>query len=167
MTDSKTEVKTKNSFGRGQIHSSAKKDCYVYSTLTAPQLYRLYDKPKDSTTGKRPGAIIGEVFLAGGANLVDKKHMITPKGVLTMMAREEWDLIQKVECAQVHIKNGYLIMEEKGTVDKEAVDKVAEDMNPADKSAPITKETTMQKTSEGEDITVSTGAADGAPGQLG
>lgn len=94
---------------------------YVYSTLTAPQLYR--------------GANGEKVRIEGGANSPDQ-YMRTPRGVATPVTDDQLKSLASCGLFQKHKERGFL---EVSTFEKDA-DKVAKDMTSGDKSAPDTEE---------------------------
>ena len=104
---------------------------YIYSTLSADQNYTIY---KESVGGK-PSQALKSVYIKGGANVIDAKHLITPKGVLTTVTNDEYEALKQCDSFIRHMKAGYILVEEK----KIAVDKAIESMNKKDKSAPATK----------------------------
>lgn len=100
---------------------------YIYSTLTAPQIY---------TRTKPGGGDIpvedGRVYIAGGSNVPDK-YMVTPLGVATPVSDEELAILQENGVFQAHVKNGFITIRER-EADPE---KVASDMETRDQSAPL------------------------------
>ncbi len=103
---------------------------YVYSTLTSSQVYRDQD-------GNR-------VTITGGANSPNK-HMLTPRGVVTKVTDEQAETLEKSKLFQRHKKAGFI---EVSSMRKDA-DKVANDLEPEDKSAPDNEK---KLKSEGKDV---------------
>lgn len=93
---------------------------YIYSTLTADVAY---------TTE------VGDIFIAGGANIADK-HMLTPYGKVTSVTDEQYAALQKVEVFRTHVEHGCI----KADKHKQDAEKVAADMTGRDDSAPDTPE---------------------------
>lgn len=93
---------------------------YIYSTLTADVVY---------TTA------VGDVFIAGGANIADK-HMLTPLGAATSVTDEQYEALQKVEVFRTHVEHGFI----KADKHKQDAEKVATEMTGRDNSAPDTPE---------------------------
>lgn len=116
---------------------------YVYSTLTASQVY---------TDGEG-----GEVYIAGGANS-PTKHMFTPRGVATKITDQQAEVLNRSSLFKFHQQGGFVEM----SAFKKDADKVAREMTPADKSSPDTEERLAQ---EGKDIPASHSAVEG--GQKG
>lgn len=100
---------------------------YIYSTLTAPQIY----------TQTKPGGgdipvETGRVYIAGGSNVPDK-YMVTPLGVATPVSDDELAILQENSVFLAHVKNGFITIR-KSEADPE---KVASDMETRDQSAPL------------------------------
>lgn len=103
---------------------------YIYSTLTADQIYTSY---KTSPNGV-PTAT-SKVLINGGANLMTK-HMVTPRGVVTEVTPEELAELRTNEVFKLHLSNGFLQISEAKT----DVEKAAADMTGRDQSAPIVEQ---------------------------
>lgn len=109
---------------------TTKGDVYIYSTLTSPQRYVDW-----AIKGKgAPNAVIKDVVINGNANVVNKKHLITPKGAVTMVSSNQLEFLKKIDAFNKHVKAGYIKVETKS----ENPDVVAKDMSPKDISAPKT-----------------------------
>lgn len=98
---------------------------YIYSTLATDQNYSRKDEH---------GNIVSSILVAGKAN-VPNKHMATSRGVATKVTEEQLVELRKNRVFQLHEKNKFLVVDSK----KHNADKVADDMNNQDKSAPLTK----------------------------
>lgn len=72
-----------------------------------------------------------KIVIRGGANVFDKKHLWTPKGVSTKVSKEELDALRKIASFQKKEKDGYFSV---ARIEHNA-DKMAKDMAGADKSA--------------------------------
>ena len=103
---------------------------YVYSTSSASTWYVVNEKSE----GGLPPKEKGRVFIEGGANIATKK-LITPKGVVTKVTEAQRELLQESESFLKHKAAGFIFVSDKPY----DPDKVAKDMKPKDKSAPITK----------------------------
>ncbi|MGJ0509054.1 MAG: hypothetical protein ACR652_18425 [Methylocystis sp.] len=103
------------------------KSVYVYSTLSADQLYTTYVKGGNDIP--RPERT---VLIKGGAN-VATKHLLTPRGVVTQVTAEELALLRDNKLFQLHEKNGYV----KVDTSKQEVEKAVTDMEPRDESSPL------------------------------
>lgn len=100
---------------------------YVYSTLTADQIYTDYRANPNGIPQAE-----SKILIKGGANLMTK-HLVTPHGVVTEVTAEELAVLRKNEVFKLHEQNGFLtISESKGDADE-----VAADMTTRDQSAPI------------------------------
>lgn len=104
---------------------------FIYSTLSCDQKYTLYEVMK---VGALP-VPTSAVYVAGKANVANK-HFLTPKGMVTSVEDEEYELLQKNEVFKRHVERGYLKVEEK----EFDVDKAVSDMTSRDESAPLTPE---------------------------
>lgn len=70
----------------------------VLSTLSAPQ--KIIVNLKD---GKKR-----VIFLKGGANVIDRKTLITPQGVITELSDEDYALLVSTDFWKRQEKGGYL-----------------------------------------------------------
>lgn len=114
---------------------------YVYSTLTADQIYTNYGKSENGVP--RP---ISEIKIAGGANLMTKA-LVTPRGAVTEVTAEQLAELQKNEVFKLHKSNGFISVSESKT-DPE---KAAADMEGRDQSAPLVEQDDIQAPAEDED----------------
>lgn len=107
---------------------------YVYSTLSQDNSYAAY-KNAVSANKFEPRVRAHTVIIYGKANIVTK-HLITPKGMMTKISGEQYEVVKNNPVFQRHVKNGFLVVE-KIKADPE---KVAHDMTEKDKSAQPTLE---------------------------
>lgn len=105
---------------------------YVYSTLSNDQMYTSYQvDPK----GQKLPQAIGQIFIAGKANITTK-NFVTPKGMVTEVTPEQLAELKGNELFNLHMKNGFIkVSERKGDTDE-----VAADMVGRDQSAPLVAE---------------------------
>lgn len=109
---------------------SGKTHAYIYSTLTASNVYREYK----AGGGDMP--IVGRsVTILGGSN-IPNKQLITPHGAVTKIDATDLEWLMQEETFLLHLKNGFLKISEAET-DPE---KVAADMEGRDVSAPLVEE---------------------------
>lgn len=101
---------------------------YVFSTLTADNIYAQY-----RDTGNGIVEVDQKVFIKGGHGIANK-HFVTPKGVVTNIEDEDYDLLKNNPVFQLHVKKGFIKVEKKAA----DVEEVADDMEVKDKSAPLT-----------------------------
>lgn len=75
----------------------------ILSTLSAPQSVCL-------TTKVPSGAqrIVKRITINGGANVIDRKTLLTPQGVVTEMADKDFDLLKETKFWKRQEKAGYL-----------------------------------------------------------
>ena len=114
-----------------------KPDHYVYSTLSNDQTYTAYvDRGKDNKS-QGPNVVEARVLIKGQVNVVDSVHLMTPKGRVTPISQEEYEILHKNEVFLKHKKNGFIVVEKT----EENPETVAQlDMEAKDQSAPLTKE---------------------------
>lgn len=107
------------------------KKYYVYSTLTAPQIYTTW---KPAIEGVQIREVAHEVRIAGGAN-VATKQLFTPKGVVTAVSEEDYEHLKTNDIFQKHVRENYVIVE----ASKQDADTVAfKKLKKKDGSAPVT-----------------------------
>jgi hypothetical protein len=127
------------------------KAIYVFSTLSSDHCYTVYHQLKKDDRGDKPAMKKGSVLIKGGANVVDRKHLITPKGVMTTVNEAEFKLLQEDPVFKRHVERGHITFSEKRASNQEEIDKVAlADMNEKDKSAPIVEAQDGMKVSVGK-----------------
>lgn len=107
---------------------------FVHSTLTNSYNYTNWTRPEPTM---RP-EIIHQVLIQGGANLAtspeSQRGRNTPKVITTEITEADWEHLQQNTTFQKHFKQGLVVV----TFDDVAGEKVAKDMTPEDKSAPLT-----------------------------
>jgi len=101
---------------------------YVYSTLSCDNEYRGYKKG-----GGDIPQVEAHVLIKGGAGIANR-NIITPRGVATEVTKEELIILEANEQFQLHVKNGFIMVESK----RSEADEVAKNMTKKDKSAPAT-----------------------------
>lgn len=101
---------------------------YVFSTLSSPVAYTLYN---ESERGAH--TVKSKIIIKGGAGVANK-NLITPLGVATEVTEEELEVLKTHPVFKLHLENGYVKIKEK-QADAEVV---AADMNSRDESAPLT-----------------------------
>ena len=100
---------------------------YVYSTLTANQLYTSWKQGANDMPN-----IEKQVLIKGGAGLANK-NFITPLGVATSVTDNELDCLNENTEFLLHKKNGFIVVQKK----KVDVEVAVSDMQTRDKSSPI------------------------------
>lgn len=104
---------------------------FIYSTLTCSNSFAIY-APK--TDPKSLSRIVKRIEVHGGHGMKHPKSLDTPMGVVTKVTDEELELLNKDLTFQQHVKDGYLVIDNK----KVEPSKIAASMNPKDESAPLT-----------------------------
>lgn len=104
------------------------REVFVYSTLSADNMYGPYDPGAADLPVRK-----GSVLIKGGANVVGAKHLITPRGMVTRITEEQLALCRADVTFAAHEANGFLTVESK-QVD---ADHVAADMVGRDLSSPL------------------------------
>ena len=121
---------------------------YVYSTLTAPMRYTLWDRPSENSLPVAKSSVL----IQGGANLAPKT-LVTPKGVVTPITDEQYEMLLKgCPSFKRHMKRGFIQVEDRNA----PIEEVVSDMEPKDASAPKTPE-------DYGDNPPTTGTAEAAP----
>lgn len=100
---------------------------FVYSTLTADQLYVNYQHGASGIPIE-----LSRVFIKGGANIPAMKTLITPLGVSTEVTDEQLEHLKLNPVFNRHKEKGFITVLNK----KADADAVATDMNGRDASAP-------------------------------
>lgn len=102
---------------------------YVYSTMTSPVEYGVWAKGGgDLPSLKRT------IRIEGGSN-VSNKHFITPRGVLTVVSDEDFEILAKDAVFNRQMKRGFITVENKEAA---SVERVVSNMESQDGSAPLT-----------------------------
>ncbi len=100
---------------------------FVYSTLTADQIYRTYEKTANDLQIEK-----GSVFIKGGTGVANDR-VSTPIGVETQISDEDAQLLEKNAGFLQHRENGFVQIKD-SKVDTE---RAASDMQTRDGSAPL------------------------------
>ena len=103
---------------------------YIYSTLTCSQNYCDYYPSPDQHILPQ---VKSKIHIAGGHGVAGK-HLITPRGVVTKITDEQYEILSGNPEFQLHMKNGF-ITAEKHKIEPE---KAIRAMENKDKSAPLT-----------------------------
>lgn len=106
---------------------------YIYSTLTSDVDYAIYTQTED----KDFSHISRRIRVHGGAN-VATKQLITPRGKVTEVSEEDFELLQKDYVFNLHVKNGFITHDSRKKDVDETVEKRG--MVKKDRSAPKTKD---------------------------
>lgn len=77
-----------------------------------------------------------KITIKGGANVADKRTILTPRGVSTEVTDEQVEMLKKHPIFREHLKGGYVTIVE--TKYREEAEKVVDDMAKKDGSAPKT-----------------------------
>lgn len=102
----------------------------IFSTLTAANEYRFYKPGND----RSPAIVEHSVVIGGGANNVNRRNLITPRGVATTVSDEDLEYLKQNEVFQLHMKNGFITID--AAKDERDADKVAADMEGRSPDAP-------------------------------
>lgn len=76
---------------------------YITSTMSASVSYATYKQ----TAGGLP-VVDREIVIDGGANVMNKKLLVTPNGVVTKVSDEELELLEQHPLFKMHKANGYV-----------------------------------------------------------
>ena len=102
----------------------------VFSTLTRPNEYVTYKEG----TAREISQVAHRVTIKGGANNVDKRNLLTPRGVATTISDEDLEHLMQNQVFQLHMKNGFITVD--AAKDPRDADEVATVMEGRDDSAP-------------------------------
>lgn len=101
----------------------------VFSTLTGAVTYVKWEL--------KPGNVyvpLHEVTIKGGANVADRRTIITPRGVGTQVSEGDLEFLKTDPTFLMHIKNGFITVD--SVSDIRDADIAASDMEGRDYSAP-------------------------------
>jgi len=118
---------------------------FIYSTLTCSNSFAIYAPKNDPKALSR---IVKRIEVHGGHGMKNPKALDTPMGVVTRVTDEELELLKKDLTFQQHVKDGYLVIDNK----KMDPAKKAVDMNPKDESAPLTPKDFEKSEDSSEEI---------------
>lgn len=101
----------------------------VYSTMSSDVDYTYFETIGEAGQGH---TIDHTIRIRGKANLADKV-LVTPRGAVTAVTAEEAERLESHPVFKVHLANGFVAIERRGT----PVDKVVDDMVQRDESSPL------------------------------
>jgi hypothetical protein len=102
------------------------KKVFVCSKLASDNAYTCY--AKDATGGKQLPRALRVVLIHGKANVIDKKLLVTPQGVVTTITEDQLEDVRKFSAAfRRHEERGFLKILSRNPGQKE-VDKIGGDM---------------------------------------
>lgn len=107
---------------------------YILSSLSNDVKYCFWSK-----VGPNVVVVKKEILIKGGANVADKKTLVTPNGVSTEVSDDDLAMLSKNPSFKRHLERGFLRIVE--TENKYKAKEEAEKMDKKDKSAQTTKET--------------------------
>lgn len=103
---------------------------FITSKMAAPVIYTFYTKGANNIN-----LITDEITVNGGADVINKKTLDTPQGVVTELTDEQIEKLKSHPLFQMHIANGAIAIH---SVEKEAK-KIEKELE-KDKSSQITPE---------------------------
>ena len=87
---------------------------YILSKLSNSQCYTQYVKGVNDINN-----VCERVFIKGGADVINKKTLETPNGVVTEVTNEQLDILKQNVDFNRHLENGFIsVIENKITEDK-------------------------------------------------
>ena len=117
----------------------------IYSKLSCDQKYSQYNpagKGRDAPVpqAKEVGKGLKFVLVKGGSGIADRKTMITPNGVATVVTGEQLEYLKGCNAFTRHVERGYLKVDEKASsaTDPAVVEKAVKELQSSDGSAPVT-----------------------------
>ena len=111
---------------------------YVISSLSRDNVFAVYEKKSGNVL-----VVKKSILIKGGANVADKKTLITPSGVATEVSKEDLEILKANTAFKKFMERGFIKVLESGSKFK-AQDE-AEKMAEKDASAQITKEDYKKK----------------------
>jgi len=112
---------------------------YIYSTLTAPQIYIQYAPGNGNVRVSQK-----RILIHGGANLArpsgnfeSRLGVSTSRGEVTEVSDEDLLLLEKNLCFKNHVKDGFITVRRE---EHKEIENAVKDMAAKDKSAPKTPE---------------------------
>lgn len=103
---------------------------YIISRLAAGVDYAFYEKTPNGTN-----KVVKTISINGGSDVIDKKTLITPLGVVTEINKAELDELMQHPVFKTHLENGYISINE----NEKNIEKNAEKLE-KDKSSQIVEE---------------------------
>lgn len=103
---------------------------FVTSRLAGGVNYAFYQKGPNGIN-----TVYKTICIKGGSDVVDKKTLLTPQGVVTEVSKEDLALLETNPVFKMHVENGYITI----TDNEKAANKAGEKLE-VDKSSQITDE---------------------------
>ena len=101
---------------------------YIFSTLTGGQDYCLYERISNGNV-----ILKKKISINGGANVANKK-LYTPKGVVTSVSDEDYEVLKQISEFNNHVARGFLKVQKT----KQDADEAVHDLQEKDATAPLT-----------------------------
>ena len=108
------------------------KNVTVFSTLSASVACAIYTKKVDPN---HPNKVDKKIVINGGANVAND-HVITPKGVVTLVSEEDYKILKDHPSFKGYLERGFVTVD---IENKKTVEKAVKNMTEKDKSAPKTE----------------------------
>ena len=105
---------------------------HVYSTMSNDNIYPTWIKG----TGARPAVGEDRVLIAGKANVINDRTLVTPRGAVTTVTVEQLELLMKNKHFVAHMERGFITVDAKSRNAEDAAE-VAKDMTAKDASAQL------------------------------
>lgn len=106
---------------------------YVYSTATADICFNVFAPPPAKPDG-RPNEILKRIVIKGGANIITRRLLDTPRGTVTSVTDEELEILEKDETFKNMRDRGFLKVDGR----KVDIEKAIKNLKEKDGSAPKT-----------------------------
>lgn len=111
---------------------------YILSSLSSDTKYCFWEKQ-----GENIVAVQKEILIKGGANVADKKTLITPNGASTEVSDKDLELLKTNPSFKRHLEKGFIKIVE--TDNKYKAQEEAEKLDQKDASAQKTPEDYQKK----------------------
>lgn len=95
---------------------------YITSRLASGVNYAFYEKQPNGIN-----KVVKEISIKGGSDVIDKKTLITPMGVITEIEKADLDELMQHPVFKTHLENGYISINENEKAAKTAGEKLEKD----------------------------------------
>ena len=103
---------------------------YITSRLASGIDYAFYEKAPNGIN-----RVVKTITINGGSDVINKKTLITPLGVVTEISKADLDELMQHPVFKIHLENGYISINENEKVAEKAGEKLEKD-----KSSQLTEE---------------------------
>ena len=116
--------------GIGFLKWKEEETMYITSRLASGIDYAFYEKAPNGIN-----RVVKTITINGGSDVINKKTLITPLGVVTEISKADLDELMQHPVFKIHLENGYISINENEKVAEKAGEKLEKD-----KSSQLTEE---------------------------